>query len=91
MAAAAIFVALVLTVMQVGLATERLQGDAAFQKASYGFVVFALLGPICAFGLMALAALFNLASDLPSLIRAERNYTAPNYAMSGADSETLPR
>ena len=44
MATAAIFVALVPTAMQVGLATEQLRGNAAFQQASYGFAVFAILG-----------------------------------------------
>lgn len=68
MAAAAVFVALVLTAMQVGLATERLQGDAAFQLASYGFTVFAILGLVCAFGLVILVALFQLVKDLPSLV-----------------------
>jgi hypothetical protein len=54
MAATAVFVVLVLTAMQVGLATERLQSNAAFQQASYGFAIFAILGPMCAFGLVAL-------------------------------------
>ncbi|KAK3373973.1 hypothetical protein B0T24DRAFT_282916 [Lasiosphaeria ovina] len=75
MTAATIFVALVLTAMQVGLATERLQRNATFQQASYGFTVFAILGPICAFGLVALGALFNLANDLTLLIRGQRNRT----------------
>ncbi|KAK4119814.1 hypothetical protein N657DRAFT_658791 [Parathielavia appendiculata] len=48
MATAAVFVALVLTAMQVGLATELLQTNTTFQQASYGFTVFAILGPICA-------------------------------------------
>lgn len=68
MAAAAVFIALVLTAMQVGFATERLQNDAAFQQASYVFTVFAILGPVCAFGLVILTALFQLFKDLPSLL-----------------------
>lgn len=75
-ATAAVFMALVLTAMQVGLATEQLQGNATFQQASYDFTVFAILGPLCAFGLVALGALFNLVNDLPSLIRGERNRRA---------------
>ncbi|KAK0631001.1 hypothetical protein B0T17DRAFT_489569, partial [Bombardia bombarda] len=86
MAATAIFVALVLTAMQVGLATERLQGDAAFQKASYGFAVFAMLGPICAFGLMVLAALFNLVKDVPSLLRGQGNYAEANGPFTSLDA-----
>ncbi|KAK0752900.1 hypothetical protein B0T18DRAFT_313080, partial [Schizothecium vesticola] len=72
-ATAAVFMALVLTAMQVGLATEQLQGNATFQQASYGF---AILGPLCAFRLVALSALFNLVNDLPLLIRGDRNRTA---------------
>jgi hypothetical protein len=71
MAAATVFIALVLTAMQVGLATERLQGDAAFQKASYGFTVFAILGPLCGLELVVLGALFNLVKDLPFLLGAD--------------------
>ncbi|KAL5048118.1 hypothetical protein BDW71DRAFT_213610 [Aspergillus fruticulosus] len=41
-----IYVALVLTAMQVGLATDLLGRNIAFQRASYGFTVFAILGPL---------------------------------------------
>lgn len=44
--AATIYVALVLTAMQVGLATDRLGFNPPFQDASYGFTVFAILGPL---------------------------------------------
>ncbi|KAJ5458451.1 hypothetical protein N7475_009839 [Penicillium sp. IBT 31633x] len=44
--AATIYVALVLTAMQVGLATNRLGISSPFQDASYGFTVFAILGPL---------------------------------------------
>ncbi|KAG7286655.1 hypothetical protein NEMBOFW57_008966 [Staphylotrichum longicolle] len=68
MATATVFIAVVLTAMQVGLATERLQGDPTFQQASYGFTIFAILGPICAFALVVLNALFHFVKDLPSLL-----------------------
>lgn len=63
-----IFIALVLTAMQVGLATDRLQGNGAFQRASYGFTFFAMVGPLCAIALIMLLALLNLFKDLPSLL-----------------------
>ncbi|CEL04200.1 hypothetical protein ASPCAL05331 [Aspergillus calidoustus] len=44
--AATIYIALVLTAMQVGLATDSLAGNTAFQDASYGFTIFAILGPL---------------------------------------------
>lgn len=67
LAAATIFIVLVLNAMQVGLRTDRLQNNAIFQQASYGFVVFAILAPICAFSAVALLALLNLLKDLPRL------------------------
>ncbi|KAK4105163.1 hypothetical protein N658DRAFT_482717 [Parathielavia hyrcaniae] len=71
-ATAAVFIALVLTAMQVGLATDRLAGDAAFQRASYGFAVFAMLGPMCAFGLVVVRALVHVMKDLPRLVSGRR-------------------
>ncbi|KAM6508707.1 hypothetical protein FSOLCH5_011706 [Fusarium solani] len=67
-AAATVLVALVLTAMQVGLATERLQGNADFQWASYAFTIFAILGPMCALGLVIMGELFNLITDVPGLL-----------------------
>lgn len=71
MATAAIFIALALTAMQVGLATDRLQKSIAFQRASVGFTVFAILGPLCISGIVALWALFNLATDLSWVCEVE--------------------
>jgi hypothetical protein len=79
MATATVFVALVLTAMQVGLATERLQGNTNFQRASYGFTVFSILGPISALGLVVIAAFFNLFKDLPWLLQDKmaKRHSAP--------------
>jgi hypothetical protein len=41
-----VYIALSLTAMQVGLATEWLGRSAAFQNASYGFTVFSIVGPL---------------------------------------------
>jgi hypothetical protein len=43
---AVVYVTVVLTAMQVGLATERLGGNESFQRVSFGFTVFAILGPV---------------------------------------------
>lgn len=56
------YIAIVLTAMQVGLAT-KLQGSAAFQSASYGFTIFAILGPLVALGLIMFAFLYLFASN----------------------------
>ncbi|OQE21744.1 hypothetical protein PENSTE_c011G10310 [Penicillium steckii] len=42
LATATIFVALILTAMQVGLATDQLKESQSFMAASYGFTVFAI-------------------------------------------------
>lgn len=41
-----VYIGLVLTAMQVGLATHRLGNNDAFQNVSYGFTVFSILAPI---------------------------------------------
>lgn len=70
MAGTAVFVAVVLAAMQVGLATERLQRSASFQSASSGFTVFCILGPICAFGLMVLGSILKFfIADLPAALK----------------------
>jgi hypothetical protein len=43
---ATVYIALVLTAMQVGLATHALGNNDAFHNASYGFAVFSILAPI---------------------------------------------
>lgn len=45
-AAATVYIALVLTAMQVGLATPQLADNDAFQRVSYGFAVFSILAPV---------------------------------------------
>lgn len=53
--ATTIYVALVLTAMQVGLETDRLQKSQAFQNASYVFTVFAILAPLGILSLILVA------------------------------------
>lgn len=54
LASATIYIAIVLTAIQVGLATKTLADNDAFQSASYGFTVFSILGPLAAAGLIVL-------------------------------------
>ncbi|KAI8956698.1 hypothetical protein F5Y11DRAFT_364931 [Daldinia sp. FL1419] len=67
-AAAAVFLILVITAMQVGLATDRLKDDGNFQYASYAFTIFAVLSPLCVFGLVVLSALLNRLMAVPWLL-----------------------
>lgn len=50
-----LYITIVLTAMQVGLATDRLKGNTAFQNASYGFTVFSILSPVIGLTLVAAA------------------------------------
>ena len=58
LASATVFIAIVLTAMQLGLATKTLADNDAFQSASYGFTVFSILGPLVASGLIFLVFCF---------------------------------
>lgn len=51
------YAAVVLTAMQVGLATDELQSSSAFQRASYGFTVFSILAPVIAVAVVLLLTL----------------------------------
>lgn len=75
-----VFVTIVLTAMQVGLATDRLGKNERFQNASYGFTVFAILAPIIVLGLLAVLLVtlvfFNLRETL-KLKKKKPNLTSP--------------
>ncbi|KAI0182206.1 hypothetical protein EV127DRAFT_450044 [Xylaria flabelliformis] len=76
-----VFIALVLTAMQVGLATDRLKDNTAFQQASYGFTIFAILGPIGLyilleigiFVLLLLVVVYGLVKDIGDRARGGSN------------------
>jgi hypothetical protein len=55
LASAIVYIAIILSAMQVGLATNSLADNDAFQSVSYGFAVFSILGPLVAAGLIVLA------------------------------------
>jgi hypothetical protein len=55
LASAIVYIAIVLTAMQVGLATKSLTDNDAFQSVSYGFTIFSILGPLIAIALIFLA------------------------------------
>ena len=57
LASATVYVVVVLTAMQVGLATDALKEDRSFQSSSYGFTIFAILGPVVTVVLILLAFL----------------------------------
>ncbi|KAJ3494230.1 hypothetical protein NLG97_g4214 [Lecanicillium saksenae] len=54
LASATVYIAIGLTAMHVGLATESLGHNHAFQSASYGFTIFSILGPLLAASVIVL-------------------------------------
>ncbi|KAL2066571.1 hypothetical protein VTL71DRAFT_2642 [Oculimacula yallundae] len=58
--AATVYISVVLSALQVGLATNRLQPNASFQAVSYGLTVFAILGPAIAIGIIVVVLLIGL-------------------------------
>jgi hypothetical protein len=62
LASAIAYIALVLTAMQVGLATNALRDNDSFHSASYGFTILTILGPLVAIVLLlaALCGMFAL-------------------------------
>lgn len=61
---AIVYINVVLTALQVGLATEELRDNAAFSRVSYGFAIFAILAPLVVIGVvggvLVGVVLFNL-------------------------------
>ena len=49
----AVYITIVLAAMQVGLGTEQLHQDNVFNRASYGFTVFAIVAPIALVAVIA--------------------------------------
>ncbi|KAJ5160765.1 uncharacterized protein N7482_007769 [Penicillium canariense] len=62
--AATIYVALVLTAMQVGLATSHLSSNISFQNASRGFTIFSILGPLIGIALVGIIGIFQFSINL---------------------------
>jgi hypothetical protein len=60
---ATIFIAIVLTAMQAGLAINTLHNNHAFQSVSYGFTVFSILDPLITVGLILLTFYYIFISN----------------------------
>jgi len=69
LASSTVYIAVVLTAMQVGLATEKLQNNTAFQLASYGFTVFSIIGPLVVTGMVILALCYMFINNLIATLR----------------------
>lgn len=67
-----VYIAVVLTAMQVGLATERLASNKAFQDASYGFTVFSIVAPLGLIAAVGLSFLFLFVFNFVSTVRFKK-------------------
>lgn len=73
-----VYITIVLTAMQVGLATERLGKNERFQSASYGFSVFAITAPIIGLGVLAMLLVILIIFNLLETLKMKN--TKPNLA-----------
>jgi hypothetical protein len=64
LAIAITYIAVVLTAMQVGLATQRLVTNQAFQDVSYGFTIFTIIAPLIACASIVLVVIGMMTSNL---------------------------
>lgn len=69
LASSTVYIAVVLTAMQVGLATEKLQNNTAFQSASYGFTVFSIIGPLVVMTMVILAICYMFVNNWIATLR----------------------
>ncbi|RYP50540.1 hypothetical protein DL768_003936 [Monosporascus sp. mg162] len=79
---ATVYIAVVLTAMQVGLSTNALKNDEVFHRASYGFAIFAILSPIIAVGIVLLALLVALIANWVNARAANRSSEPPSAAVT---------
>lgn len=56
---ATVYMVVILTALQVGLSTENLQDNIAFQAAAYGTTVLAILGPLVAVAIVLLCCIVD--------------------------------
>ncbi|KAL6895130.1 hypothetical protein GGI43DRAFT_411880 [Trichoderma evansii] len=70
---------LILTAMQVGLATEQPQDSPVFQRASHAYTLLAILGPIGLVSLVSLVllrAIIEFLRDLLAIFKQEKGHIA---------------
>jgi hypothetical protein len=83
-----VYISVVLTAMQVGLATDRLKANVSFQQASYGFTVFSILAPLGFVGLVVLLFFLFLLDDLIKTLSFEKKRLAELGQQRPGDSKT---
>ena len=64
-----VYVTIVLTAMQVGLATTELQSSKTFNRASYGFTVFSIMAPLGIIAALLIVLSLLILSNLDYAVR----------------------
>ncbi|GKT81419.1 ankyrin domain protein [Colletotrichum tofieldiae] len=76
LASSTVYIAVVLTAMQVGLSTDALRDNKPFQSASYGFTIFSIVGPLAAAGLVVLVFCYLFIGNWNATLRYGRKRSA---------------
>lgn len=82
------YVTIVLTAMQVALATQELGNDVRFQRASYGFAVFSILGPL---GILVIVLSFMAVAFMNHLLVTLKYRARRKGALVEREKECLER
>ena len=90
LAAVTVYIAIILTAMQVGLATDKLQGSKVFMDASYGFTIFSILGPLIIMALIFLFFLYLFGNNWYATISFSRKRLGIIRAIQRDDENLLP-
>lgn len=75
-----VYVALMLTAMQVGLATNALKGDDRFNAASYVFTIFSIVAPLFVVVVVLAVTIFAVLKNWKYSLRNRRNWGAHTSA-----------
>ncbi|GKZ24770.1 hypothetical protein AbraIFM66951_002010 [Aspergillus brasiliensis] len=86
LASAIVYIAVVLSALQLGLATDALQDNHAFQSASYGFTVFSILGPLIAIGLILAVFGYFFVSNWVATVMYRKKRFGEMKALSGVEA-----
>ena len=90
LAAVTVYIAIILTAMQVGLATDKLQGSKAFMDASYGFTILSILGPLIIMALIFLIFLCLFGNNWYATVPFSRKRLGIIKAVRRDDETLLP-
>lgn len=71
-----IYIALVLTAMQVGLGTDRLNSSSRFRDLAVGFTIFSIIAPLTVIAIITAIMLFKFADNTLYTIHRKRAHRA---------------